>query len=432
MYAYRRERLLQQLDGLAPVVNRYLAADFAFPAVAIAWLDAAEKEMARLRLPQGARLSALRATIVAAGDALEGDGHKEKPRASAVRKAKNAAAAVALEGAEEILRSQVLESDRYLEGFERKLEETITRAVVAEILPPAQPQDYAAWLRKVWFAIAEHEATRPMCTYIATALGASDRLYVLDSVLSRLMGRVLPVLDLEQDLDIAQRRIDPQPQVSDASLLHFLREASPLDLRAAGVHWRLVNRIVDLRPLESLSPLDLTDATLSAVRAAAGDWSPGAVLRGVQLRSQEVEMLLRLLNDSSFDRLHEVVCLPRDVARDIELLRPFATLQTACEVARLGCNILQRMLAYLNDWQPYRDLEGVPLSAAERCEILALANRLGELGTAARQRAEIIIGDEIVSALIEAGPFEKAEDLLSVPGISRRTFFDLIAQSRLA
>ncbi|MEZ4428743.1 MAG: hypothetical protein R3A51_13755, partial [Nannocystaceae bacterium] len=52
------------------------------------------------------------------------------------------------------------------------------------------------WLTGIWARLAGHRAMRPTAIYLAAALTAADRLYLLDRVLVRLTARELPVLDV--------------------------------------------------------------------------------------------------------------------------------------------------------------------------------------------------------------------------------------------
>ncbi|MCA9720424.1 MAG: hypothetical protein KC468_37525 [Myxococcales bacterium] len=183
------ETIAEQLRGLAPIVDRYEAGDPEFPRATAAWLRDAERLMASHKLPEGAELPALRASIAAAADQVRADEGRAYRRRAA-----NVAAASALERAEQLLREQHQRAARRLEHFEEKLIEAVTAAVIIDLVQRPPAKRWEEWLHKVWAELTAHTATRPTTVYIATSLSSPDRLYILDRVLSRLVELELPVL----------------------------------------------------------------------------------------------------------------------------------------------------------------------------------------------------------------------------------------------
>ena len=178
------ERLRPQLDKLSPLVAAYRAADFAFPEMAIKWLEESEKLLASVHAPGSSEIATLKGGIVKAEDALRDA--EEKPSRSRVRSARNAAAMDALTRGEEILRAPLSEAEGRLKHFEEKLCEGMTALALQVALPmPVSPR--TAWLNSVWGLLNEQPPTRPLALSLATSLSMVDRLFILDNVLCRLL-----------------------------------------------------------------------------------------------------------------------------------------------------------------------------------------------------------------------------------------------------
>jgi hypothetical protein len=182
------------LSTLAPLIDRYQKGDPSFPDDALKWLEGAEKTMGMLRLPESAELSALRGRILKASDALPADGGR--PKRTAVRRARNAAAAEALERAEAILRRRLLDAEERLRQFEDKLCEGITAFLLQNVLP-GKTLARQAWLSQIWTSFQKFQATRPLAIYIAASLSKVDRSYILDRVIARVAENELEPSSIE-------------------------------------------------------------------------------------------------------------------------------------------------------------------------------------------------------------------------------------------
>jgi hypothetical protein len=176
------DKLGSCLSTLAPLMDRYQNGKPGFPDDTLKWLEDAEKTMSMLRLPDGAEMSALRGRILKAPDALPAD--DGRPKRAAVQRARNAAAAEALERAEAILRRRLLDAEERLRHFEDKLCEGITAFLLQNSLPEKTSQ-HQVWLNKIWTRFKQFQATRPLAIYIAASLAQVDRCYILDRVLTR-------------------------------------------------------------------------------------------------------------------------------------------------------------------------------------------------------------------------------------------------------
>ena len=194
LLAMRVENIGDRLRGLGAVVDRYERGDPEFPEAAIAWLRGCEQLLLGLRLREGAELATLRGSIARAGERGAIDDPERTSRRGAARRARAVAAAEALERAGAILQQAATEAESRLRHFESKLTEALTAAVLVGLVsyPPEEPRE--RWLALIWQRLAGHQATRPTAVYLAAALHAPDRLYVLDHVLSRLCEPALGVL----------------------------------------------------------------------------------------------------------------------------------------------------------------------------------------------------------------------------------------------
>ncbi|GAA4903554.1 hypothetical protein [Ferrimonas pelagia] len=185
------EKITEYLKTLAPLIDRYKAGDYGFTVKAIDWLEATEKLMSELRLPEGAELSALRAQILKAGDLAQDD--EGKRSRSAIRRACSAAAADALQRAEQILRHRQGAAEDKLQHFEDKLCEAVTAAVLVDAVPTPPTTPRTLWLQQAWTALSQHQSIRPTTVYLATSLFSADRMFLLDRVMNRLFEKELSV-----------------------------------------------------------------------------------------------------------------------------------------------------------------------------------------------------------------------------------------------
>ena len=176
------DKLSSCLSTLAPLMDHYQNGKPGFPDETLKWLENAEKTMSMLRLPDGAEISALRGRILRASDALPTD--DGRPKRTAVQRARNAAAAEALERAEAILRRRLLDAEERLKQFEDKLCEGITAFLLQNSLPK-RVSPHQVWLNQIWTSFNRYQATRPLAIYIAASLSQVDRSYLLDRVIAR-------------------------------------------------------------------------------------------------------------------------------------------------------------------------------------------------------------------------------------------------------
>lgn len=195
------EKLNSFLSTLAPLMDRYQRGELSFVDDALKWLEEAEKTMSSLRIPEGAEMSALRGRIIRSSDTSTNSG--DHTTRSAIRRARNAAAAEALERAEAILRNRLLAAEERLKLFEDKLCEGIT-ALMLQTPLPEKTLPHRQFLDRVWDLLRQQKSTRPLALYIAASLTPFDRSFILDRVLSRVIDEEL-AHSLSQELGAAKK-----------------------------------------------------------------------------------------------------------------------------------------------------------------------------------------------------------------------------------
>ncbi len=179
--AVHLEKLTSYLSTLALLIDQYKSGEPDFADNALKWLEEAEKIMSQLRLLEGSEMSALRSRIIKVADA---SALESKATKSNLRKARNAAAAEALERAESIMRGRLLTADERLRFFEEKLCEGMTALLLQSPLPEKRGP-YTEWLDLVWDLLRQEKSTHPLVLYITASLTPYDRSLILDRVLNR-------------------------------------------------------------------------------------------------------------------------------------------------------------------------------------------------------------------------------------------------------
>ena len=178
------EELEKCSEQISVLVDLYKNGDSRFSKLVINWLEQNEEIMSRLHLSQGGEMSVLRSRILKFSDVYRSS--EERLTQSKLRKGKNAEAASVVERAEEIIRYAIQESEQRLLQFENKLCEGITAFLLENELPP-QGHSYVAWLNQIWMMLKEQGSTKALVMYIGISLGAYDRTYILNKVISRVL-----------------------------------------------------------------------------------------------------------------------------------------------------------------------------------------------------------------------------------------------------
>jgi hypothetical protein len=154
------------------------------------WLSGAEALLREERLPQATEVLTARANVVAARDRARTRGEN----GGGQRRAEALAAIDAIGVTEALLRSRVVAIESTIDGFEDRLVEAVTALAVLGHLPPMEGVGRNLWTQQVWAALTNEQATRPTAMWLAAALSAPDRLFLLDRILIRLRSSELPVL----------------------------------------------------------------------------------------------------------------------------------------------------------------------------------------------------------------------------------------------
>jgi hypothetical protein len=174
------EELTTFLRKLSSLIDCYQRGEFGFPDKVLEWLEEAEKILSKLRLPDGSEMSALRGLILKTTDQQTASDSR-----SSIRRAKNVAAAEALERAEKVMRERILTAEERLKVFEDKLSEGMTAFMLQNVLPEME-SSRQKWLIDIWSEIRKFKPTQPLAIYLASSLSQADRCYILDHVISKL------------------------------------------------------------------------------------------------------------------------------------------------------------------------------------------------------------------------------------------------------
>jgi hypothetical protein len=184
MLAITREKVLEHLREVPRLADLYRDRDPAFRERVLDWLSQVEQSLGRLRNPLASRAAAERTTILAVADGLREPGIDGSV---GLRKATRATVSLALRRVERALRELVETTDRKLDEGREKMTQLLAVATTAKPipLPPTEPRQ--AWLEKVWRSLETSNGTQGMYAYLNAALRPSDRLYLLDEIVTNLV-----------------------------------------------------------------------------------------------------------------------------------------------------------------------------------------------------------------------------------------------------
>lgn len=186
----RAQKLAEHLEALRGVVARYEQGRLDFTPLALEWLSGAEALLREERLPQATEVLTARTNVLAARDRARARGENGGAR----RRAEALAAVDAIGTTEALLRSRLVAIESSIDGFEDRLVQAVTALAIRGQLPPMEGVGRNVWTQQVWDALAMQQETRPTATWLAAALSAPDRLFLLDRILIRLRSSDLPVL----------------------------------------------------------------------------------------------------------------------------------------------------------------------------------------------------------------------------------------------
>ncbi len=169
-----KEMFASHLEVLSRLATLHRQNNPAWLPQAEAWLEEAEKLMARFRFPEGGIIAAGRSGIAKALDmpgAPGGEGSSRRQR----EKRGRAAAQDALDEAARLLAQRARQAEDTLRAFEEKLCEGLT----AYLLQHPTPEGAPLMVPALWRGLKGCEATRALALYMETSLGRQDREYIL-------------------------------------------------------------------------------------------------------------------------------------------------------------------------------------------------------------------------------------------------------------
>jgi hypothetical protein len=181
-----REKLMQLLDEVPRLTDAYAQRDPDYPAKAAAFLKKVEDGLSQLRQTGGSFAASERANILATAD-----GYRDPDIARdklTDRKAARAVATIAVGRVEAMLRERIQHIDAELDDYRLKMSQLLAVSTARQPipLPPTEPR--SAWLRRVWGQLNVGDETQGMYGYLSAAVSMSDRLYLLDEVVSNLLS----------------------------------------------------------------------------------------------------------------------------------------------------------------------------------------------------------------------------------------------------
>lgn len=180
MLAVTRETYLRHLAELPGIVDLYARGDPAFVTRSLDWLNACEKALSQLRQPEAAVMATLRSRLLAARDGFR---DPEVGGNLTSRKALRASAAVYLSRAENVLRERVSAIDAQLLPLRHQMAQLLSVCSLMRSIPLKPTASRETWLRSIWNDLPTNDSVRPMHAFLTTALGPTDRLYLLDELL---------------------------------------------------------------------------------------------------------------------------------------------------------------------------------------------------------------------------------------------------------
>ena len=186
MLAFTREQLMQQLIMARSLIDGYSHHDPVFCNRVIAWLVGLEQLMAQLRLPAIGVVLSERGHILAAESGSSDS--TQVMRRPMTGKTKALAAAAAVTRVQEELRKCIQEIDAKFDGWRAKMAQLVALAAARVTIPfpPSEPRE--GWLGTVWAAFDIEGESKVMYRYLAAAMSPSDRLRILDEMMSNLLA----------------------------------------------------------------------------------------------------------------------------------------------------------------------------------------------------------------------------------------------------
>lgn len=183
MDSVRHEVVLRALLGIDALTDRYVRRDPGYVGAVDAWLSTTADALGRLRHPAAGFVAARRGELAAAADGHRPDGLAT----TSTRRAERATAAVVVGAVEQRLGEEAVRLDAQLTEWTERMSQLVAVASQHTELPaPREPRE--AWLLEVWAALDVGNGTQAMVEYLRARLSRADRLFVLDRVLTNVLG----------------------------------------------------------------------------------------------------------------------------------------------------------------------------------------------------------------------------------------------------
>lgn len=177
-----KEMLASHLERLSALATLHRQGSSLWLPQVEAWLEEAEKLMARFRFAEGGVISAARGNIA---KALDMPGAVEQnPRRQAERRCR-AAAQEAVDEAARLLAERARRAEDALRAFEEKLCEGLTAYFLQH--PPEEAGEKPT-PSALWRGLKTCESTRALALYMEASLDRQDRLYLFERIQERLAG----------------------------------------------------------------------------------------------------------------------------------------------------------------------------------------------------------------------------------------------------
>ncbi len=186
MLALTREKLLEHLQEVNALVNRYQSRDSVFVAKSLNWLQEVEKSLLQIRSPAASLVAGERARLLAAGDGYRDPSLSD--RTTSRRKAILAMTALVVSRVSDNLRGIIADIDAKFDPWRDKMAQLLALATESRPipLPPTEPRHL--WLQNVWRQLGRNGDTHRLFDYLNASMTMSDRLFLLDEMIERLLS----------------------------------------------------------------------------------------------------------------------------------------------------------------------------------------------------------------------------------------------------
>jgi len=185
MKAALRERIIERMLLIPPLIDQYVQQQYSFVENTLIWLKNNEQAIASTRSPLIAQFSALRGQLIAIDDGLLNDNIQT---GRSIRKNRRALAAHIITIADQALRDELANIDQYFEELKDKLSQLIAIVSAKEQLPFCAVIT-TEYLDRLWLLLQQHEETKSMSIYIKTRTDSVDRHYLLQELLKNLFDK---------------------------------------------------------------------------------------------------------------------------------------------------------------------------------------------------------------------------------------------------